>query len=55
MTTPRQHTKAVLIGFLIVGNLIWTGLAVALIWTNATQPAYTVESCTEVKVHRGQP
>lgn len=51
--TPKRYTKAVLIGFLIVLNCVWTGLAVGLIWQNATKPAYTVESCVEVKVNRG--
>ena len=52
MTTPRHHTKTVLIGFLIVGNLIWTGLAVALIWTNATRPSPLIESCIAAEIKR---
>lgn len=38
--------------------LLLTGfcvLAGALVWQNATSPAYTVESCVEVKVTRSTP
>jgi len=48
----RNWTKALLIAFLALSNAAWMGLAMALIWTNATKPSPLVESCVAAEIKR---